>query len=253
MNELVVIKKSVIGGIEINTVDARELHEFLEVGTRFDIWFDRRVKEYDFIINSDFCSFLIESSGGRPSTEYCITLDMAKELSMVENNEKGRDARKYFIQCEKRLKEIAVPQSYADALRAYANEIEMKELALKQRDEAIRTRAWISDKKTATAMNTASIKAKENERLKEQIGDSKNFKQVKAIPWLKEFFDLTNKGVYISLGNTLAKLTKALRYDSLTLESSQYPNGIKAYHRDVIESLRHKLINDKNMMRKYRL
>lgn len=107
---LIVIKKTVIGTEEVNSVDARELHSFLEVGTRFDTWFDRRVKEYEFIMNTDFCSILSESSGGRPSTDYYITLDMAKELAMVENNEKGKEARKYFIDCEKKLKEVILEQ-----------------------------------------------------------------------------------------------------------------------------------------------
>ena len=103
MDELVTIKKTVIGSDEVNAVDARELHEFMEIGTRFDVWIERRIKEYEFIINSDFCSFVIESSGGRPSTEYHISIDMAKELAMVERNEKGKQARQYFIQCEKEL------------------------------------------------------------------------------------------------------------------------------------------------------
>jgi phage anti-repressor protein len=88
------------------TVDARELHEFLEIGTRFDVWIERRIKEYGFIINSDFCTFMIESSGGRPSTDYHISIDMAKELSMVERNDKGKQARQYFIQMEKVAKNL---------------------------------------------------------------------------------------------------------------------------------------------------
>lgn len=58
-----------------------------------------------------------------------------------------------------------IPKSYPEALRLYADEVEQKELMQKQRDEAIRTKAWISDKKTATAMNTASQKSKEAEKL----------------------------------------------------------------------------------------
>lgn len=89
------------------TVDARELHSFLEIETPFNKWIDRRIKEYEFIINSDFCTFLSESSGGRPATEYHISIDMAKELSMVERNEKGKQARQYFISMEKVAKEVA--------------------------------------------------------------------------------------------------------------------------------------------------
>ena len=114
MNELVTIKKTVIGNDEVNAVDARELHEFMEIGTRFDVWIERRIKEYEFSINSDFCSFVIESSGGRPSTEYYISIDMAKELAMVERNEKGKQARQYFVEIQNKAEKILESIEYID-------------------------------------------------------------------------------------------------------------------------------------------
>lgn len=102
--QLVKIIQSDFNGESINAVNARDLHEFLEVQTRFDKWFDRRVTEYGFIRDSDFCPIVAESSGGRPAVEYHLTLDTAKEISMVERNEKGRQARKYFIEMEKRAR-----------------------------------------------------------------------------------------------------------------------------------------------------
>lgn len=99
------------------TVNARELHEFLEVETRFNDWIERRIIEYGFIINTDFCSFLSKSSGGRPAMEYHITIDMAKELSMVERNEKGKQARKYFIEMERVAKGAAQTQQIPSQLR----------------------------------------------------------------------------------------------------------------------------------------
>lgn len=68
-----------------------------------------------------------KNKGGRPTKEYFLTLDMAKELSMVERNEKGKQARKYFIECEKRLKGSMTRLSYAQSLRAYADEVEARE------------------------------------------------------------------------------------------------------------------------------
>lgn len=93
-----------IGSDEVQAINARDFHKFLGVQTEFKNWIVRRVKEYGFLEDVDFRSFLTESSGGRPSKEYAITLDMAKELAMVERNEMGRAARRYFIECEKRLK-----------------------------------------------------------------------------------------------------------------------------------------------------
>lgn len=81
-------------------VSARELHDFLEVKTAYKDWFPRMC-EYGFVEGEDFCSFLSESTGGRPSQDAIITIDMAKEICMLQRNEKGKEARQYFIQLEK--------------------------------------------------------------------------------------------------------------------------------------------------------
>lgn len=83
-------------------VSARELHEFLEVGTRFNDWFVR-MKEYGFSEETDFYSFLSKTTeqGGRPATDYALSLDMAKELCMIQRTERGKQARQYFLAIEK--------------------------------------------------------------------------------------------------------------------------------------------------------
>ncbi len=100
-------ERTIIQGADpVQTVNARELHEFLENGDHFAGWIRDRIAKYGFIENQDFESFSAISekpNGGRPRTEYYLTLNMAKELAMVENNERGRMARKYFIACEERL------------------------------------------------------------------------------------------------------------------------------------------------------
>lgn len=101
---LISIDQTVIGVDLIDTVNARELHEFLESKQKFSDWIKNRIDQYRFIDGQDFIVILGKSTGGRPSTEYHITLDMAKELSMVERNEKGKQARQYFIECEKKVK-----------------------------------------------------------------------------------------------------------------------------------------------------
>ena len=92
-------------------VNARELHQFLESKQDFSNWIKNRIEKYDFVENQDYCSFnkIIEREIGATSRiEYVLSVDMAKELSMVENNEKGRLARKYFIECEKIAREGAL-------------------------------------------------------------------------------------------------------------------------------------------------
>lgn len=85
-------------------VNARELHQFLGVGKDFSSWIKERISKYGFIEDQDYSSFTEigeREVGATVRKEYALSLDMAKELSMVENNEKGRQARKYFIECEK--------------------------------------------------------------------------------------------------------------------------------------------------------
>lgn len=83
------------------TVLGRDLHDFLEVETRYNDWF-KRMTEYGFSEGNDFYSILSKTSdGGRPATDHQLTLEMAKEIAMLQRNEKGKIARQYFIQLEK--------------------------------------------------------------------------------------------------------------------------------------------------------
>ena len=134
-NELIKIKND--NGKQL--VSGRELHEFLGVGRDFTTWIKGRISKYDFIENEDFTVLNIApqnggvSHGGQNKLDYIISIDMAKELSMVENNDKGKQARKYFIQCEKKLKEVAssqkaLPQDYLSALKALVQAEEEKAL-----------------------------------------------------------------------------------------------------------------------------
>ncbi len=97
MNELLKVDTS---NAERITVSARDLHKALEVSTDFNHWFTRMC-EYGFEAQKDFTTFLSESTGGRPSQDAQITVDMAKEIAMLQRTEKGKEVRKYFIQIEK--------------------------------------------------------------------------------------------------------------------------------------------------------
>lgn len=92
-------------------VSARELHDFLESKQEFANWIKTRIKKYGFVENQDYTTFdnfvKRENSNLKSKTiEYAITIDMAKELSMVEGNEKGKAARRYFISIEKAAKSM---------------------------------------------------------------------------------------------------------------------------------------------------
>ena len=97
------LQTKIINSEEINTVNARLLHEKLEVKSKFADWIKHRIEKYRFIKNVDYITVSKILENGGKSMEYHISTDMAKELCMVENNEKGRLWRKYFITCEKML------------------------------------------------------------------------------------------------------------------------------------------------------
>lgn len=139
---------------------------------------------------------------------------------------------------------IADPDSVIAILQA------LKEERAK-RQYAERTKAWIGSKREATAMATASKYSRENEKLKEQIGYSKNYKQVKAISWLKDYFKLS-KVAYQQIGKKLNKLSKSLGFAVKELEDSNY-GTIKSYNVEVIGAFRRALDNDLNMLRAYRV
>ena len=86
-------------------VSGRDLHDFLEIRTRYDIWFNR-MKEYGFVENVDFIAVVQKRTTAQGNettyTDHHLKLDMAKEISMLQRNERGRQARQYFIEVEKK-------------------------------------------------------------------------------------------------------------------------------------------------------
>lgn len=132
MTELFVLVNRPVAGQAQQTVNARELHAFLGNKMHFADWIKKRIVDYGFVENVDYvrvelaAGLAMAQTGGdfadilhaqknetqetstcdfgqRGRIEYALSLDMAKELSMVERNEKGKQARQYFIDCEKRL------------------------------------------------------------------------------------------------------------------------------------------------------
>ena len=99
--------------------NARDLHAFLEVGKDFSTWIRIRISEYEFTENQDFILLpktgeQRKGRGGHNRKDYHLTLDTAKELAMVERNEKGRQIRRYFIECEKKLRSMQPAQQFTD-------------------------------------------------------------------------------------------------------------------------------------------
>lgn len=178
-------------------VSARELHKFLEVGRDFSTWLKARIEKYKFEENIDFTVFTksgeLETTGFQEKIEYVITIDMAKELSMVENNDKGREARKYFIACEKQLVEI---QSISQLLLNIYNGGQAAVIASKQLTEIEVAEATkpllntIEEQKPLVEFGNTILKSKDNILVRElakiisdevvSIGQNKLYDKMRA-------------------------------------------------------------------------
>lgn len=125
-------------------VDGRSLHEFLGVKTRYNDWFPRMVEAGDFIEGEDYYSNLSkEIPLVDNSMNQDLTMDMAKEICMLQHNERGKQARRYFIECEKRLKASQPSYMIEDAIaraRAWANEQEASRKKLLEQTKTIEER-----------------------------------------------------------------------------------------------------------------
>lgn len=167
-------------------VDARELHEFLDSKQDFTNWIKNRIEKYEFVMDEDFSIIISKSTGGRPSTEYILAFDTAKEFAMVENNAKGRKARKYFIEIEKRFKtqQHALPQSYAEALRLAAD-LSDKTIVLEAKIEADKPLVHFAE---SLQISKDSILVSDLATLLKQngvdIGEGRLFKQLRAEGYL---------------------------------------------------------------------
>lgn len=123
----------------IQAVMGRDLHAFLGIGKDYTTWF-KDMTAYGFVAGQDFSPISGNTSpaGGRPRIDHIVSLDMAKEISMIQRTDKGKQARQYFIECERRAKEPA--QLSPEELMARAIKVAdstIKELEAKTADQAL--------------------------------------------------------------------------------------------------------------------
>ena len=116
--ELIKISETEMNNVKVQTVNARELHSFLEVGRDFSNWIKGRIstlgsiegEDYTVVLGKNLLAKIGEEKederGGSNKIDYFITLGLAKHIAMMEKNERGHQIRNYFIECEKKLKEI---------------------------------------------------------------------------------------------------------------------------------------------------
>ena len=142
MDSLIQITKNTINAAEINSVNAREIHKYLEVKTKFADWIKRAIEKYDFIENQDY-AILKNGNGNNAYIDYIVVLDMAKELAMLENNPKGKETRKYFIEFEKQGKALINQQSQEiQLLQGMLNTISKMDNRVTELEQTRRLENW---------------------------------------------------------------------------------------------------------------
>lgn len=114
MDELMKIQRQNFDGEEMQAIDAIELYEFLEIKTRYNDWISRKIEDAQLVENKDYIIYsgLSKLPGPKPK-QYIISIDSAKHISMMERNEKGKEAREYFIKVEKQARQMFAIQTSA--------------------------------------------------------------------------------------------------------------------------------------------
>lgn len=185
MNELKVIENELVPVYETSTgekvVYGSELHEVLEVKSRYREWIDRRLLDIDAVENEDFQAAEISAPSGQTKKEYIIKLDTAKEMAMLERNEKGKQVRRYFIQVEKKYKSTSLAtQELSPQLQVMINlEIEQK----RQAEKIERVESRVESIREVVAIDTTSWR-EDTGRILRKIGmecsDSKSYQDIRA-------------------------------------------------------------------------
>ena len=183
-NDNVVIPLTENDGVQ--AVMGRELHKFLEVRDNYTDWMKRMIA-YGFSAGQDFSEFSDKPKGaGRPRIDHIISLDMAKEISMIQRTDKGKQARQYFIECERKAKQPAVNAVELTRLELIeiAMNAETERLALEAKNKELTPKAEAYDDfmDTTGKYNIGTVA--------KMFGRGQN--------WL--FRELRNAGVLISKG-----------------------------------------------------
>jgi phage anti-repressor protein len=199
MNELILKELEATGMIRIyktdneeTVVDARELHTGLCVSSRFNDWVANRLIECEALENNDFISYTKNLVSGGRTKEYYLKLDLAKEMAMLERNEKGREYRRYFIEVEKRFKQ---------------NQIDVSNLSPE-------LQLFKSIFNTLANMELAS------KEVKQEIQDMRNVISLDSNSWRKDGHDLIVKAAQKLGGNENISVLTTEVYDLIDARCS---------------------------------
>ena len=210
-------------------------------------------------LNFECYEYPVETGiGTRTAKAYLLSKDAFTLLTMGYTGEKAMAFKIAYIarfnEMEEQLRTTSpLLPNFRDPIAAAEAWIVAERARLAEQARADyyqRTKAEIGSRREATAMNTASVLSKQNDKLRTEIGDSRTWKQVKALPWFLEVF-IDVPAAYSVAGRKLSELSRRLGYEIREVEDTRY-GIVKAYHADVITAFRVALRDDLNMMRKYR-
>jgi anti-repressor protein len=210
-------------------VSARELYKFLEITERFSNWFDRQL-QYGFTENVDYIGCKeFNTLANQELTDYALTLNCAKEISMIQRSEKGKQARLYFIECEKRVDkpiDFSNPDTVLMLAQNWKEERQKRldaESAVSEQQKVIAAQAPKALFADAVATGERSVLVSELAKVLKQNG--MDIGQNRLFTWLREKGYLCSKGEYynqpsqkaMSLGLFELKKTKITKPDGSTL------------------------------------
>lgn len=208
MNNLKVIENELVPVYETNTgekvVCGTELHEVLSVKSNYRDWIKNRLNDCEAVENEDFQSFAKNlAKGGRPQNEHIIKLDTAKEMAMLERNDKGKQVRRYFIEVEKRYK-TSVDQLSPQLQLLINMEIEQK----RQAQELQEVKAGVQGMREIITLNPNSWREDTKRlivKIAQTMGGNTYIKDIHA-----EVYKLLNQRMGVDLGIRLTNLRRRM-------------------------------------------
>jgi len=238
--DLIPFGQAIVGEGLVQTVNARDLYVFLESKQEFASWIKNRIEKYgfaqgiDYTVNFYFINDETAFGGRRKVIDYHLTLDMAKELSMVERNEKGKQARHYFLECERIAKAAPVAMTPAELLLHQAQRLVDSERAIKKLEKK---QIGLARRQTDVEQQQECIKA----NIK-SILEGESFFSIKGYANLKKVKVDTRLASW--LGKQASSLSRARGVMIGRVKDTQY-GEVNTYHEDILQEVleRNHLVN----------
>ena len=237
MNELKVIENELVPVYETSTgekvVYGSELHEVLGAPSVYREWAKRRLSDIDAIEDEDFQGVEISTPSGQTKKDHIIKLDIAKEMEMLERNEKGKQVRRYFIQVEKKYKAASLAtQELSPQLQVMINlEIEQK----RQAEKLEHVEERIESIREVVAIDTTSWRDDTGRNLRKigmECGDSKSYQDVRA-----ESYQLLEKRMGVNVKQRLTNKRRRMADEGVCKSRRDKLNylDVIAYDKKLIE------------------